>query len=364
MSASHPNRISEGGPFDTDSSLIGIDNRCSGCITHIRTDIPGELVECSRAIKGFGGTKVFRVWTGTIAWDWDDDNGQTHHMIIPKSYYVPDGNIRLLSPQHWSQHRTGADKHGGAGETTTATHVTLFWGNRQYTKTVPLDLGTNVATFRTSAGYDKFHAYCAECGTTDIMASDSKPLTESEVQAEMQAMDAAAISDVDTDDDEDSMVSIASDIDEYENTAWPAQTDAPRTFDVDGPVQKIDLTPKKIGQVRPGPVTVDEEDRIEDTPTSQLLRAHHDFGHAPFPKLQEMARQGILSPKLAKCNVPICSACKYAKATKRPWRSKTAKNWSKHGASPPKVGEVVSVDQLVSPTPGLIAQMTGFITKQ
>jgi hypothetical protein len=64
------------------------------------------------------------------------------------------------------------------------------------------------------------------------MASDSTPLTEVEVQAEMQVMDAAAISDVNTDDD-DSMVSTASDIDEYENTAWPAQTDAPRTFDVD-----------------------------------------------------------------------------------------------------------------------------------
>ena len=31
---------------------------------------------------------------------------------------------------------------------------------------------------------------------------------------------------------------------------------------------------------------------------------------------------------------------------------------------PLRLGEVVSVDQLVSPVPGLIAQMTGFITKQ
>ena len=31
---------------------------------------------------------------------------------------------------------------------------------------------------------------------------------------------------------------------------------------------------------------------------------------------------------------------------------------------PQKPGEVISVDQLVSPTPGLIAQMTGFLTGQ
>jgi hypothetical protein len=54
----------------------------------------------------------------------------------------------------------------------------------------------------------------------------------------------------------------------------------------------------------------------------------------------------------------------YAKATKQPWHSKTAKNWEKLKESL-KPGQVVSVDQLISPTPGLIAQMTGFfITKK
>ena len=32
--------------------------------------------------------------------------------------------------------------------------------------------------------------------------------------------------------------------------------------------------------------------------------------------------------------------------------------------TPSKPGEVMSDDQLVSPVPGLIAQLTGFITKQ
>ena len=111
---------SECGPFDSDSNLIGIDNRCSGCITHVRTDIPGELRPCDRVIKGFGGTKITRVWQGTIHWSWDDDLGQTHKMVIPNAYYVPDGHIRLLSPQHWAQTRMKAsDKKSGTGEETT-----------------------------------------------------------------------------------------------------------------------------------------------------------------------------------------------------------------------------------------------------
>ena len=50
------------------------------------------------------------------------------------------------------------------------------------------------------------------------------------------------------------------------------------------------------------------------------------------------------------------------KATKRNWRPKTAKAYKP--IKPTKPGQIVSVDQLVSPMPGLIAQMTGFITKK
>ena len=74
-----------------------------------------------------------------------------------------------------------------------------------------------------------------------------------------------------------------------------------------------------------------------------------------------MAKQGIIPRRLSKCRVPTCSACLYAKATKRPWQSKPKKNGD-GGIKPTRPGQVISVDQLVSPTPGLIAQMIGFLT--
>jgi len=128
MAAAQNSRYAEGGPFDTDSELVGIDNRCSGCITHVRSDIPGEVVETNRTIKGFGGTRLFKVWSGTIHWNWDDDEGVTHEMIIPNSFYVPDGHVRLLSPQHWAQQRpSNRDRQGGgAGETTNAVRCKLY----------------------------------------------------------------------------------------------------------------------------------------------------------------------------------------------------------------------------------------------
>ena len=70
------------------------------------------------------------------------------------------------------------------------------------------------------------------------------------------------------------------------------------------------------------------------------------------------------SPKrLANCDIPICSACQYGKATRRPWRQKTNKNLAEVEPSS-RPGDCVSVDQSIAGTPGLIAQLAGFMTKE
>ena len=58
----------------------------------------------------------------------------------------------------------------------------------------------------------------------------------------------------------------------------------------------------------------------------------------------------------------MCSACMYGKATKRPWRHKTKKQKSSKLKRITHAGQCVSVDMLKSPTPGLVAQMAGWIT--
>ena len=334
----------ECGPFDSDSAMVGIDNRCSGCITHVRTDIPGELTPCNRVIKGFGGTRTTNVWQGTIHWSWDDDQGQTHKMVIPNAYYVPEGKVRLLSPQHWAQtRRKSKDKRSGTGEETTGNRIRLFWDDRKFCRTVPLDKeSNNVATFRLSPGYQHFAAYCAETGM-DPDEYDNNPITVDEVVHETN--------------NEPIRFPEGVAQPEGDDETWPANEDKcePREFDLNGPDVDDDVDLPKI--------IPDEEDRLPETLSAELLRLHYDFGHVSFKRLQEMAKQGIIPKKLAKCSIPLCSACQYAKATKRPWRPRTSKNHVSD-TEPPQPGKVVSVDQMVSPTPGLIAQMTGFMTKQ
>ena len=73
-----------------------------------------------------------------------------------------------------------------------------------------------------------------------------------------------------------------------------------------------------------------------------------------------MADQGIINKRYSQCKIPVCSACLYAKATRKKWRDKGKIQYNKEKTQVP--GQCVSVDQMVSPTPGLVAQITGKLT--
>jgi hypothetical protein len=75
-----------------------------------------------------------------------------------------------------------------------------------------------------------------------------------------------------------------------------------------------------------------------------------------------MAKNGVIPSRLASCAIPTCSACMTGMMSKRGWRDKPRKDYCKN--IPLKPGEVTSVDMMVSPTPGLIAQMTSILTKK
>jgi len=133
--------------FDTDSSPIGIDNRCTACISHRIEDFVEPPTPTNRVIKGFGGSRMSNVQRGTIKWRWEDDNGQVHDHIIPDSYYAPHAGVRLLSPQHWLQNiLTPREKANYLGSCITYHNkVIMKWPG--HTRTIQLEPSSNVATF-------------------------------------------------------------------------------------------------------------------------------------------------------------------------------------------------------------------------
>ena len=344
MNAEHSRPQGRGVIFDLDSKPIGVDNRCSACISHRPEDFIGELQDCKRTIKAFGGTRSFDVKIGTLQWTWEDDDGRVHLFVIPKSYYVPGGNVRLLSPQHWAKHQQDTKPFIGTRSITSHETVTLQWGQRQYKRTIPLDKGTNVATFRLAPGYKTFSVFCAEAGL-DSDTNDADPLMVNETHF---------IS-------EDEPEPGTERPDGNQPNPWENQlatdnpTPTPTPFD-------LDMTNAKTTTHHGIPIVEDDEDLPKQYTTDEalLLHYHHKFGHVSFNRLKQMAKTGVIPKRLAKVQTPVCAACLCAKATKRQWRTKCQTAYKPHTATEP--GEVVSVDQLVSPTPGLIAQMTGILT--
>ena len=43
--------------LDTDSQIVGIDNRCSACLIHKITDFTGPLHDTKKVIAGYGGVR-------------------------------------------------------------------------------------------------------------------------------------------------------------------------------------------------------------------------------------------------------------------------------------------------------------------
>jgi len=123
---------------------------------------------------------------------------------------------------------------------------------------------------------------------------------------------------------------------------------------------------QKNNQVRmnlKGICQTDNEIPIEEqSKSAALLMYHTRMGHIGFRKLREMSKKGIIPSHLQHSPTPACSAYMCGKATRNQWRHKPRKGWNRNAVTCP--GEVISVDQMVSPTPELIAQMSVRLTKE
>jgi hypothetical protein len=112
---------------------------------------------------------------GTIQWKWLDDEAKENKFLIPKSYYVPDGNARLLSPQHWGKAMKDNKPLSGTRSETVHNKVTLFWNQRKNRLMIPL--GTrNVAIFQLAPGCAKCSAFCAKADV-DYDEEQGDPIT-------------------------------------------------------------------------------------------------------------------------------------------------------------------------------------------
>ena len=316
--------------FDTDSFPLFVDACASACISNDKDDFVGDLQPINIDVNGVGGSAT-TTHKGTLRWVIEDDNGLATELLIPDSYLAPNVDIKVFSPHHIAQ-KIGNKMSYRSGDW----EGYLTWqssDSAEHSRVIPYDIRLNIPIMNSAASYKEVRTYLATSysstfGVYTNVVSDDEGETE------------------------DSSVNQVSSF--TDNHGDP-------TFDNDSPLRNepVKFDPSgKSESTNSVPNLVDDPSLPEDQ--RLLLWWHYRLGHVSSKILNGLAKIGILPSKLRHCRLPLCPECQYGKAHRRPWRQKTQKTNIKVATKP---GQVVSIDQLESGTPGFIAQSKGSLTK-
>jgi GAG-pre-integrase domain len=261
-------------------------------------------------IRSFSGKDTPIRHKGTIKWTVNDDFGIARDIIIPNAYHVPDAPVRLLSPQHWAQQVKDIKPNPrGTWCATYVNEIVLQWNQRLYTKTIPLNPKKgNVGTMWSVPGYGECHSCLTIDEETPLFYDASENVTDDEG------------ADDDFDDEPEEPEMMHEEADPTTPQATKIQRDPLKSdFNLDGP----DHTNPHL--IKPDDLNAD--------PSALMLRWHHRLSHVSMKRIQMMAKSGQLPNSLANCRVPLCQACKYGKASSRPWRTKPSSAHHQNGRS-------------------------------
>ena len=325
-------------PFDSDAFIIGVDNHASCCMdanvnhfTNLRR--PKQKV----VTKGITDGLTIKVF-GTVHWNITDDRGRIHHVAIDDSAFVPNLPHALLSPQHWSQQANDhfPMPHGTIMEQYSH-ECKLYWGQKKFVKTIPLDPKYNTPRFYSASGSAKFRLFnnTFETKFQDQVAGEH--LTFANIISDSEGEED------DSHDDEASLIPLLS----------------------EGSTANVAKGKSTIAHVIPQELPEHDDIAIAhvDNPQAELLRWHYRLNHLSFGVLQTFAKMGLLPRRLTQAKVPKCSACIFGAMHKQPWHSHAILRNISLVLNIIAPGQCVSVDQLVLPEPGFIAQLKGRLTR-
>ena len=150
---------------------------------------------------------------------------------------------------------------------------------------------------------------------------------------------------------------------ESPNITREQSTTIPYSSNDFAPIKKTPLSSKFC--IPCTPEELQEDPSIAATRRKQLrlLTIHESLGHLSFAVLKLMARCNIIPKDLADVDPPTCPGCAYGKAHRLQWRYKGTKN-RKSIRVATALGQVISMDQLVSFTPGFVPTHRGTPTNK
>jgi hypothetical protein len=345
--------------FDTDSFLIGLDNCASYCMTNNESDFVGKTESVKVKIKGLSGAALCTV-RGTVCWKILDDDGRIHEFTIPNTYLVKQLPMRLLSPQHLAQIFLSKEKTtDGTYCLTLHNRSELVWHDRAFHKTIQLN-ASNIGVIRSAPQFERFNNFesnfKSQSKEPSVFQSHLIPPDEDDVVLN------GPVHSVDSPTGESTQPPQTLPDHTFNIPSQPSRDELERSS-LEPTVMEFDhedTAPSSHANGVPVFDDIEDENLIKD-PSSQMLVKHYRLGHLPFSRMLQMAKEGDLPKSFLTCRLPECAACRFGRATKVPWRVKGKQNSKIRTANSP--GACVSVDQLESRSPGLIAQLKGRATR-
>ena len=405
--------------WDSDGIPFVIDNSATGNICNVRKLFVGTLTPTKVTLETADGLTTKTKFVGTMRLTLTCDGNENHTYDVPGCVFDPDSPINLIGipflGKYFGSHDTlKSSDEDGTWVKSSATKTTFVWDHGKhernfrhgesglpelylyvgkgyftaFTTRIQSFLGDKVHFAFSSAfslNPDKLPTkdvtladegamdwYCPETVDSTIKSSahcDDEPLTKIEFQLGMDLVYR------DGKGNNEAVVYEGASADGLSHTIRLANGTKLAVHDsnlqlLDQPdFSNIPKTPLEYrNEIGKGLSLTEAQALARPRPLSplqqELMSWHHRLYHLAFRHIFQLANLGFLPKRFLECrnNPPICIACQFGQAHRRPWRSKGKKSGSIRQPEQKEPGDGVSVDQIISAQPGLIPQMAGFLT--
>jgi hypothetical protein len=336
------------------TEFIGIDTLSTYCLTNNLEDIIASTrKQVSHNVTGIAGKNSSVIsYEGAGTFKLVDDTGHMCTIPVPELYYCSSVPYRIISPQHldqcWRKLDLGtfSTKMDGDG-------TVLLWMNssgREYQKTVPHSEDSNIPVCSTAPQYGRYRNYLRN---NPHHRNDEKKLvmclagTETSPDARLNQIstEGHVIRGIEP---ELIQTNINTGTTTDTNAVFDGIKNKPVLFSIDEVPEGTDTT----------------KDEFEDmSAKTEKMYWHYRLGHLPFSAINRLSENGELPKRLYKAPDTMCASCTYGAMTRQAWRSQCTPRNVSGGKTITKPGDCVSIDQMQSPVPGLIAQVKGNPTR-
>lgn len=361
--------------FDSDTSTVIIDNaaNCHICndLSMFVSPIASFQADDNMKVSTAGGTYA-PLGFGTVKWSWKDDSFYTHEFLIDEVLYFPESPVNILGVSKFGRqqnepYNTGIDSN--------AVQSTFYWkgGRRTFPMSLsglpelPINHGNKIASAFLSSLLSRVPSLNA---SRSCFLTNSKP--SHRVVLDTEGVPSDPVRDISSTIPGHTGVPPMSPVNEGVTPMSPVNEGASSTTPELAVLNDIGVVPSSEDHLKIDLELSGSADAASSflCPTvlslnaEQYLKWHTRLGHLPDRHMKRMSKLGFLPKSFLKLDPPpICAACAFGKAHKRPWRTRGVSGHIRKD-SEIKPGDGVSIDQLQSAQPGLIPQTAGFLTSQ